>query len=660
MSQGQVASNLRSTSANPNGPSSSQTRRRSIRPRQLSADMRQRLARLGLTPASNDTKRENLQLIVNRLTADLNNYRAMANHWQKQCVDIKHADRQKNYAFVPAEAPKDLEETLLNLEELASRPTNEVSSFNSQLFGRLDSTANPSLSMFAMGPPKVHSDVSRLVTNSTFRAVLHSISIMSSMESISNQLDESSFPCMDHVKPDFNTSKVLQIWNDIFEPMSFQPSTYAYDASPSCRRIAGFDDDDADVDHFDKVLANATDLEIVDMLQYITLLVGGMHQVVFDDPSMAPARLHLGRSCERILREVIFTRNLTTSPELATSLMDGLLGTFCHFATHGMASAVLSVLNLTWMIFTLHSQVFLPTMRIMLGSYFLVAGPENQRSVWLQRIAEGLELSSPTSEKPFPAILMTAVAEAYGALLNRDESTLLRQTALLDDILAPGSPDSVSVDSQTPSSNDLCLGTRSECRGSRPCSSFDFEVPLDLVDVDFPSSESSELVYPANDENLFGEWKSVSEEDWQTLGLEQSSSTLSTADTNSAVVIIDTDCMLHLDPAKTYLPGENLKALNRIILYLIRADASLAIGDYDTCRSWVDEAEKTLVSIPLEYMYQRVFLMKNVIKTTCPFPTGERSVVDEFERRLLLLETKRSGKALSPERLSIGVLWRTP
>lgn len=610
------------------------------RPRLLPVPVRQKLSQLGLAPSSNETSRDNLSVIIDRLTTDLSNYRQLAEHWQQKYIDLKNDKRGDSSSSGSLESHSGFDEVCGIYSSSPSYSTDEMSSISTHLVGKLDSTANPSLSLVALGAPRVHSDVSRVVSESTFRAALAAIEIMSSLHAKPAPCDMNADPRIILVKPDFDNQKAFQIWNHIFEPMSFQPTSVLFNSAPSCRREIEYD---SDMDHFDRVLALSSDLEIVDMLQYATLLIGGMHQIVFDDPSKASARIHIGRSVERILREAVFTRNLTANPAVAKVLLDGLVGSFCHFATQDMASAVLSVVHLAWLVFSQNIERFHPTNRIFISFYALVLEPsESQRKIWMQRVNEGLELSEP--EKPFLAVLMAAFAGAYNALLGKDEAGVLQYIASLDEILAPLTESNEQAEqyeidhfhavyAKPPSTG---LQSPPSTQSPSYTESTDYYDPADLT-YNFE-----------NDDNLLADWLTP------PLSSEETSEPLMPADEwiESSSAFLD-------EYGRTFTPGENLKSIFRIPLQLIRADAALAIQDLEMCMYWVDEAEKTMLSVPLNYMMQRVFLMKNVIKTTCPFPTGERSVVDEFERRMLAHDSAQSGRP-SGEHGRVGALWRTP
>lgn len=682
--------------SSPSPPSKPKRVRATRRPRYFPVPIRQKLSLLGHALESNETNQGNLTLLVNRLTADLHKYRALADRWQKQYIELENHKGEPLSYSTPVDASSSFGD---EFAELASSPRSmeEISSFGTHILGKLDSTANPSLSLVGMGAPRVYSDVSTLVeARSAFRAVLAAADLMSALHTRAQHImqsgivtDRDYFPRIHYRKPDFDTQKARKVWNDIFAPMNFQPATVAFNAAPSCRTNDRYIDDDPDIDHFDRVMAQSTDYEIIDMLHYTTLLIGGMHQAVFDDPSLAPARAHLGRSCERLLREVIFTRNLTAkSAELGQSLMDGLVGTFCHFSTHGMTSAVSSILELAWLLYSKNPNGHDPMMRVFLSFFALVLAPsESKRIGWMQHISEALRLSS--QSKSFAALVLGSFGVSYNALLTHDEGTFLRYATILEEVLAPGHQmhgedelwDFVRYHATqprppfTPSWNDSphtampiedypaafncgysfvhlpAEDSRSALVSHASAHSPSLTACPCIVDLQNPEYTSSmHFLESVDSEELLENWASPS------FLSEDSPDALSQHPETQEQVAHYSFLDEKGDP---YVPGENLKSIYRITFLLMRAEAALTFQDHETCIHWVDEAEKLLISIPLDYMFQRVFLMKNVIKTTCHFPTGTRTVVDEFERRLLLHDTARC-PVPPPSKASIGALWRTP
>lgn len=660
------------------------------RPRTFPAGIRQKLSLLGHAPPSNDTSRENLGYLIDRLTSDLQNYRALAEHWQHKVVNLERTNGDESSSSSTEESTEGLVEQASNsfassgcescschLDSISAcsscttkpnspcsqapdlllgtpgedssspRAMEDYSAFGTHLIGHLSATANPSLSLVQVSAPRLRSNVSSLITESTFRLVLAAVDNMAA-QYLESAIEDNSWPMIRYLKPDFNPEKARSVWNRVFAPIDVHPAQIGYNAGSSCRRDSNHhseDDSDSDSDELEKALAHATDVDVIDMLHYSSLLTGGMHQAVFDDPSLSAARLHLGRSSERLLREAIFTRNLTTNGQVAQVLLDGFVGTFLHFTTQGMTAAVVSILELSWMVLTQHPNLVHHSLQVFISFFSLVLAPsQSKRATWMQRGMAILERSK--QDRCFQTILIGYFGAAYFGLLTQDEDLALSNIALMDEMLAPG-PHHMSASEAWDVS----------CFHPILSASHRYNPPTALPQA------PTEPFKPFEEEFRFDSLPESMLDD-PTLDFWLPSS-LPTDLPNDAPLAeaSSTEYSQFLDEhGRAYSPGENLKSLLRISLQLLRAEASLTFQDEETCMYWVDEAEKTLRSIPLKYMFQRVLLLKNVITATCPFPTGTRSVVDEFERRMFELDNANCARRGVPPRdpRQIGALWRTP
>jgi hypothetical protein len=350
--------------------------------------------------------------------------------------------------------------------------------------------------------------------------------------------------------------------------------------------------------------------------------------------------------CERLLREAVFTRNLSSNPIVAQSLLDGLLGSFGHFSTHNMVLAVVSLLEMSWQIGVQHRSAVHPSIQVYVALFSMVLAPsQSKRATWMARNMETLESSS--GESCFQVLVLGYLGAAYYALLTHDEDSLLRYVTILDEILAPGTSAGEALEAwdvvnyhampspskreqpDSPTSNWLQQGSSFyHSSDSIRHAPYDPQAPKS-------ASRSSSSFLPST-----------------AFSAGDSDELFSSSSNKRPSYYLD-------ENGEIYTPGENLKSLMRITVHLIRAEASLIFADHATCRHWVDEAEKTLLSIPLAFMFQRVLLMKNVMKTTCPFPTGTRTVVDEFERRMLQHDCARCECPFG-DNIVVGGLWRTP
>ena len=618
------------------------------RPRAFPSSVRHKLSLLGHPPPTKETSRSNLNYLVDRLTADLNNYRSLADHWQTKYNDLESSINEEKADLMRLEASLKPIESFVVFNPNSRHSNDDLLSYTAHTMGRLHSTANPSLSLVEIGAPKINSNVSRLVGDSSFYTILAAIDIMAALNYVPPTA-EIPYPNLTLLKSDFNIPKALQIWRDAFAPMNFHPSKLNFITSSSCRR--DFDQDlfDSDSDLFDLVLAQSSDLEIIEMLHYITIFITGMHQAVFDDPSMAPARLHLGKSCERLLREAIFTRNLTSNRFVAQGLMDGMMRSFCFFAPEERTGAVSSMLELAWPMYLSHPEEYFPSMKPFLCFFGLVLSPsEGKRTTWLKRIESNLDESF--QSRCYPSIIWSHFGAAYNALIAKDESTFLEHATALEVLLERKPQEAGFLERWDMAAYRPVFP---EIQGANDVSS-----PIEL---EYATTEQLEYnVYAEASPHVVHSSKHVN---YSTPNIRHvPSSSESDEYTISAHSASSHDLVSshYLDDyGNPYIPGEKLKTIYRIPLQLMRAEASLLFQDVESCISWVDEAERSMGDACYSYMLQRVFLMKNVIKDTCPFPSGTRSVVDEFERRVVAHDASRSA---TPHRkhTSIGALWRTP
>lgn len=602
--------------------------------------MRRKLLLLGHPPPSKETSASNLTHLIDRLTADLNNYRTLADHWQQKCIDLESSTNEEGADLVRAESPRSPLESFV-IFDLNSLHTNDaLLTYATQTMGRLNSTANPSLCFVELGASKLNSDVSRFIGDSSFYTIIAAADLHAALNYVPPTADN-PYPNLSLVKSDFNLSRVLQFWQDIVEPMDFHPSKLHFNASSSCRRDLDHDLFDSDTDHFDQVLAQSSDFDIVEMLHYTTILLTGMHRAVFDDPSLAPARLHLGKACERLLREAIFTRNLTSNLLLAQGLATGMLRSFYYFGPEGRSGAITSVLDLIWPMCAGNPKGFFPSMAPFLCFFGLVLAPtEGKRSIWMKRIDANLEEGY--QARRYPSMMWSHYASAYNALLSKEEGAFLHHAFAMEELLeckplAEGLEErwDLGCTQLIFPTEDISISQDGTSEGLEY--EVHHEVPAHIASTEnFSNHAASTFAAPSSSEN--DDFDPVS-------GYPSPLNILS-------------DSFLD-DYGKPYTPGEKVKTMYRIPFQIMRAEASLIFQDYESCMHWVDVAERTLVDASHDYMLHKTFLTKNIIKATCPFPTGTRTVVDEIERRMIAHDTARS--AVPPrERGLVTALWRTP
>jgi hypothetical protein len=602
-----------------------------------------------------------MRQLIERLSADLVNYQIEADHWQRKYLEFTNAIGEETLSVTNNEGQKDQRQSsatnneprqdsasegsapiapdstilpisdemihfdLIDLDttDLLEFPSSsdQLATFDYEMIGKLQSTANPTLSLVSIPHLPFQSSVGSLSDDRHFVAVLNSVSDFANVFGMASVPGTPRWHNISLIKPDFSETKARTIWNDIFAPIHVNPSRFVFDSAPASRREIEYEVEDPDMDHMDRLLAKLSDTEIVDFLHYLSLLISGMHQVVFEDKSLLPLRDHLGRNAERLLREVIFTRNMSSNPKLAKSLFDGILGTIGYFSARELPSAVMSILELAWQINVQHENMIHPLAKALVAMRSIIMAPTpSKRTLWKLRSDENAQLAEQNSFHLKSTALITS---SYFSLLMSNEEELLVHLSQLDEMLAPSS------DPNQPCKSYVDEGTH-----------FTFFTPSHEDD---PSSTEHWLKKSPG---------SVS--DTNTLSYRTHASSRPTTEI-SPIVLQDSDAINPLtepvmdsDPSETdlssswgildtYTPAENTKAVLRVLVHLIRAEASLVWSDQAACRHWVDEAERTWATLPIMFNSQRedIFLLQNVFKATCQFSTGTRTVAQEFERRMV-------------------------
>ena len=646
------------------------------RPRTFPTALRQRLEHLGHRPPTNDTTQANMSYLIDRLSMDLDHFRQAADHWHRKYEELNNPNIAES-APVPIaepieesstssgsstlpfdesglvssyESPSMESKELIITSSLANNDIDlfldlhsghfsnsmEAASFGTHFVGRLHNTSNPSLSILNLSAPRIRSDISHLINDSIFPMVIRGIETQIAVK-IELSDDKKQYALSRWLKPDFRLEKALEVWNHIYAPMDVHPSRLMLTASNSCR-IGGLEygEDDPDVDYFDRVLAKANDEEIVDMLHYCTLLVAGLNQAVFEDPTLSDARTHIGRACERLLREVIFCRNTTLNPHLAQSLLDGLIASLWHFNTHSMEVAALTIVELSWNVGALHSNTVHPALKLLIAFFGMILTPSiAKRVIWKDRVEEIRQ--NPANQRSFQIVFIGQFTQCYFGLFSRDQDAVLQSLQDMDEILKEMPSDPHSLETwdtiafhAVSSMPDFTPHPQSPTYATQP-SSTSYQHPQPTI------SDPIGLLF--DDFNYSVDAWSQPKTDTPSAHMPHTSGYSSVpAESDTYTRFID-------EYGEPYVLGDNLKKVMVFTIQLLRAEAAVVFGDEESCMHWVDEAEKTLVSIPIDYMTQRVSIapLKNIIKETCNFPSGKSTVVDEFERRMIIHDRARLG-----------------
>lgn len=788
------------------------------RPKMMPAATRQRLSNLGFQPTSYDTTDTNLTELMEKMTSDLQRYTISAEHWQNRLLALRANSSEGKEGENRNGSSQQGSNSFGVGTGAESSSLGPLTAFERDMLQRLKRASEPSLEVVKMPEPRVRSAVTNFLSESLqeeyFNRVLTNVSQLAGVFGMfpgkGGRLDAIS-----RLKPNFSSKRARRVWRDVFAPIDTETASFKWESASGSRRsqshthrfisqssgssvsspanstlptyhvssyetttlgTAGpryIDPADPDFDHMDRRLAEMSDEDVVDMLHYCSLMIIGFSDISTEDPTFEAARDHMGKNCERLLRELIFSRNATTSPFTAQGLLAGMMGVLRFFSLQQRTGAVLSMMEMAWQMAMNHVTDVHPIMKGLISFISTVLAPNpSRRAVWMARNQENYQS---TSERYFHLCTTAYFAAAYYSLANRDEDTLLHYLAQLDDVLAPSTEampepyfdpsacfphmtskptdDSDDEFEDSPAdpfkltgpsgsnsnlrydSNDFAMSmadyvtgvpnftcnqpTPSNCppsassasmmpqpshipsSTSAPASStptvrtelllepidpllFLNSVPAATTTAGFmhPSSDGRQKhVYPRSVWNLPTEeaLPPTSGRNFAILtdppGFEcyvpppaqvnSSSVNYHGEDSMSGSIPFDTtgefgstvspgeDSSEETVSQAMYVPSEDFKGILRAATHLIRAEGALLTNDYATCMQWVDEAEKEVCSVPDFYLHHKVFLvdvtaLKTVFHTKCPFPSGTRSIAEEFERRVLE-ETKRRGKAVYKE-----------
>ena len=660
-------------------PSKSKNRRpyRPRRPRAFPASLRQKLELFGHLPPSNDTSRENMIYLIDRLSTDLEQFRNAADHWQRKYNELNKSSSSESSPIPITESVEEpytvsdsstgpydetapihsshcssiefnesLEsntrpngdiELILDLQSGKFSNSMELASFGTHLIGRLHNASNPSLSIVNLNTPRLRSNVAHLINDNTFSMVIRGIESQIAVRvGLSDYCKQ--YALSRWLKPDFSLEKALEVWNHIYAPMDVHPNRLIFSASTSCR-IGGleYDEDDPDVDYFDRVLAKANDEEIVDMLHYCTMMIPGLRELAYDDPNLNGALTHIGKACERLLREAVVSRNTTLNSSIARSLLEGLIASLWHFNSHKMDAASLSVVELSWHICTLHPNTAHPALKLLIAFFGMVlTTSNNKRLVWQERIEEIRR--NPANQRSFQVIFVGHFAHIYHGMFTRNQDSVLQSIHAMDEILKDMSSDPHSLDNWDHIAFQAVSSTPASSPQSRPLQTTSNASNQSTLDS---SHNEHTLAEPIG---LFFDDFRDSTDSWLLPNEATTSVPIpSTSQTQSHQSESDTFSRFIDEFGEPYVLEDNWKMVMQFTLQLVRAEASIVFGDEESCIHWVDEAEKTLCSIPVDYVTQQVSMapLTNIIKDTCNFPSGKRTVFDEIGRRMTLRDRSR-------------------
>lgn len=440
------------------------------------------MSALGFQPKSFDTTDMNLNELMDRMTSDLQRYTIAAEHWQSKLTELRAKEAERNEA---SKAHADGRNTSNNGgfgNEAGSAQDGPLSAWEHDMLNRLQRVSEPKLDMLALPDPRIRSCVTKgflssPVSERYFNRVLDNVSTLAGVFGIF-QGSGGKWDAISRLKPNFSEKRARRVWYDVFAPIETSSTSFAWESAPSSRESTPhtykyaietassshssspdastvnygcyessslarsspryIDPEDSDFDHMDRRLAVLSDDAVVDMLHYCSLMIIGFnHAGPSDEKLFDEARDHLGRNCERLLRELIFTRNASCDPRSAQGLLAGMIGILRYFSAQQRTGAVLSMMEIAWQMAMNHVTEIHPIMKGLISFVSTVLAPNpSRRAVWMARNQENYQS---TSERYFHLCTTAYFAAAYYALANRDEDTLLHYLAQLDDVLAPNS-----------------------------------------------------------------------------------------------------------------------------------------------------------------------------------------------------------------------------
>lgn len=585
------------------------------------------------------------------MSSDLQGYTLEAQRWQDKLLALRKTDDSESSTTGPEFTSEGATDDMESAEWIPEDDAGSAEPFTQmeyETLHRLQNEHRPPLAMILMPPPRVRSAVPSFAWDyrtTQDRAFFHQV--LGSVDHLANMFGmhpktEGRWGSITKIKPDFSEERAYQVWKDMFEPVDTNLESFQWESAPASRQGLLIDPNDPDFDYLDRQLLKASDFDVVDMLHYSSILMVGVNQSAWDDPFLSQMRDHMGKHGERLLREAVFTRNLGDKPELAQGLLSGLIGLLRHFSTQNRSGAVVSLLEIAWQTSVRHVQLVHPIMKGVVSfiSTVLATSP-SRRSVWMARNQENFQS---TSERYFHLTVTAYFTASYYALTLRDEDSLLHYVAQLDEILAPRGDAPYTGPYYDDPSECLVHSSSATAPQMNPAAS----LPAG------PDVFKNALVTPATNPQAhpttgpFAD--SIPMEDIPTEFSYDDSQPMPTSDSTASSSDETDEAWVEGSPLSTkYVPDENFKALLRVAVHLIRAEACLIRDDHEMCRHWVDEAFNSLASISSGFVKQKLFLvdvsaLKLVFSNKCQFPTGYRSVAEEFERRTILYHQETSKK----------------
>lgn len=582
-------------------PSKKPGRPSNRRPKMIPVKMRNRLTNLGLKTRSNDTTNDNLRDLIEKISTDIQNYSIAAQHWQRKTIELQ--SMQNNTSEDGTQGYEDQEE-LYEVGNFESAPPGPISQFEFEMLLRLKRAANPTLNIHSMMAPKVRSmvkSISKYASDESFLNVLHHIGSIGNLFGVFKETP-GTWSSISKMKPNFDEVRAKQIWANAVTPVETDAFSLNWDASPGARAPYQFiDPHDPDYDHLDRLLARASDYQVLDFLHYSSLLLLGLNHAVLDNPDIKELRDHMGVQVERLLREAVVVRNISTQSQFAAEFICSIVDTFYYYSFQGHQGALGAILEIAWSVASRHSDIIHPIMKAMIIFESTVWAPNDaRRAIWMARNEELIK----TAERPYFHLVSTSWFTAcFYALSVRDEDTLLYYLDKLDKILVPGN--------RGYDSDEFSVSSPFETSISLPPSPKFYYGPVS------PSA------------NQWNQDPNHSNELWNQFASHEVESQSACSELNESLDL------------STDLRDEQTKTCLRAALHFVRAEAALISSNSEMCMQWIDQAELEMRSLPDPFLFQKLLLtdipsFRQAFNTRHVFPSGSTSIAEELDFRVRL------------------------
>jgi len=569
------------------------------RPKMIPVKMRNRLTNLGLKTRSNDTTNDNLRDLIQKISTDIQNYSIAAQHWQKKTIELQS---MQNYTDESGTQGLEAQEELLEVGTYEPAPPGPISQFEFEMLLRLKRAANPTLNIHSMMTPKVRSmvkSISKFASDESFLNVLHHIGSIGTLFGVFKETP-GPWPYISKMKPNFDEVRAKQIWSNAVTPVETAAFSLNWDASPSVRAPYKYiDPHDPDYDHLDRLLSRASDSQVLDFLHYSSLLLLGLNHAVLDNPDLVELRDHMGIQVERLMREAVLVRNISTQSQFAAEFICSIVDTFYYYSFRGHQGALGAILEIAWAVASRHSDLVHPIMKAMIIFESTVWAPNDaKRALWMARNEELIK----SSDRPYFHLVSTSWFTAcFYSLSVRDEDTLLYYLDKLDRILAPGNTEY--------DTDEFSVSSPFETVSSLPPSPKFYQ----------PTSSPTTRHWNQDPNHLNDLWNQFASHDVETQ---------STCSELNESLDLSTD-----------LRDEQTKTCLRAALHFVRAEAALISGTPEMCMQWIDQAELEMRSLPDPFLFQKLLLtdipsFRQAFNTQYHFPSGSNSIAEELDFRV--------------------------